>query len=304
MPGAIAAEVSAAAEGGDAAILTLLRTAAAERPLEEVASLVVLLTRTGRVTSAADMALRAAAVSRPLEEVRELVARLNASGVDLHQAETTLRAIAVGRPIDDVVEFVSLLEDDSSDWDPSAAGHEPNAVGEGRRTARHEAPGVPDSPAAAPAHPPETVRHGVPAEADGNGDAAPSAVHAWLRRSAVVLLFVCALGHLPSDPGTAFGEGLAVLLPAAVAALCLPAGVWLAVRETPIGWAVAASLASGIIILHILDGVRGAGFLEGSVAAGSPWAAAIALLGAAALLTLAASALWRRSMASTGQYEA
>ncbi|MGW7103915.1 hypothetical protein [Streptomyces sp. NPDC054883] len=62
---------------GDDGLRTLLQTAVACRPLDEVADLVTLLRRSGQVPDAANEALRAAAVSRPVEDVVSLALLLS-----------------------------------------------------------------------------------------------------------------------------------------------------------------------------------------------------------------------------------
>ncbi|MFC6986597.1 hypothetical protein [Streptomyces cirratus] len=62
---------------GDEGLRTLLQTAVACRPLEEVADLVTLLRQSGQVPDAANEALRAAAVSRRVEDVVSLALLLS-----------------------------------------------------------------------------------------------------------------------------------------------------------------------------------------------------------------------------------
>ncbi|WP_327677528.1 hypothetical protein [Streptomyces sp. NBC_00467] len=99
----------ATASSSDEPIRTLLWTAAAHRPLDEVAALVSLLNRTGELSRPGDEALRAAAVARPLEEVRQLVTLLTETPHDTGEASTTLRAAAMGRLVEDVAELAAIL---------------------------------------------------------------------------------------------------------------------------------------------------------------------------------------------------
>src|SRR5437899_520324 len=78
--------------------VTLLRTAAAHRPVAEVALLVGLLKQTGDVPNPGDVALRAAALTRPVDEVTQLVALLNEPPHGPDTAEEAVRVAAVARP--------------------------------------------------------------------------------------------------------------------------------------------------------------------------------------------------------------
>ncbi|MGW0466623.1 hypothetical protein ACWDX6_15275 [Streptomyces sp. NPDC003027] len=289
-------QLESVAEGGDEAIHTLLWTAATERPVDEVASLVARLKQTGALSSPADVALRAAAVSRPLDEVRQLLALLNASGYDLHQAETTLRAAAVGRPIEDVVQLVSILGTDSSDW---------RTLGGGDAEVRKARPGQDDGVTAGRESVPVVTAAAKPrrgsakwpatldgALASGPGSHAPSpAVRSALRWPAALALFACGLIHLPTDLAGLRTGGQAETLTVAVTILCLLCGIWLVVRDTLMVWAAAAGLAVGVIALHVLASARTVDLLNSSLGSTFAWAKATAVLSAAAVIALAGSAL-------------
>ncbi|MFC8587918.1 hypothetical protein ACFUGD_25715 [Streptomyces sp. NPDC057217] len=266
-------------EPGDEAVRTLLTTAATERPVEEVAALVARLQETGELSSPADVALRAAAVTRPLDEVRELVALLNASGYDLHEAETTLRAAAVGRPIEDVVRLVGIL------------GTEETAPPAARAAA-------PDT--AAPKRPRGAARRtgspldGALAMGPGSHSTSP-ALRSVLRWPAALALAACGLVHLPTDLTGLRSGGDAETLSVVVTVLCLVGAAWLAARDTLVAWAAAAGLGVAVIALHGVASARTADLLSGSLGATSAWARAPALLGAVAVVALAASAVVRHT---------
>ncbi|MGW9450318.1 hypothetical protein [Streptomyces sp. NPDC055632] len=269
-------------ESGDEAVRTLLTTAATERPVEEVAALVARLQETGELSSPAEVALRAAAVTRPLDEVRELVALLNASGYDLHEAETTLRAAAVGRPIEDVVRLVGILG--TEDTAPTA-------------------PRPATAPAAAPKRPrsaaERTGSHLDRALAVGPGSHSTSpALRSVLRWPAALALAACGLVHLPTDLTGLRSGGDTETLSVVVTALCLVGGAWLAARDTLVAWAAAAGLGVAVIALHGVASARGVDLLSGSLGATSAWAKALALLGAVAVVALAASAVVRHTRAA------
>ncbi|MER7535995.1 hypothetical protein ABTX77_14575 [Streptomyces sp. NPDC097704] len=300
-----AAEASAHDETGEEAVHTLLRTAATERPVEEVAALVARLQETGELSSPADVALRAAAVTRPLDEVRQLLALLNASGYDLHQAETTLRAAAVGRPVEDVVQLVGILGADSSDWQSTSGGE-----GEGRERIGGEAPPAATATTATAtvgAATPQRVRNAPKgrkspldaalASGPGSHTASP-ALRSVLRWPAALALFACGLIHLPTDLSGLRSGGDAQALSVVVTVLCLACAVWLAARDTLIAWAAAAGVAVFVIALHGVAGVRTVDLLSGSLGTTFAWAKAVALLSAVGIVCLAASALVRHVRAT------
>ncbi|MFF8276002.1 hypothetical protein ACF05T_07790 [Streptomyces lateritius] len=300
---AAATEAETEAENGDEAVHTLLWTAATERPVEEVASLVARLKETGQVSSPADVALRAAAVSRPLDEVRQLLALLNASGYDLRQAETTLRAAAVGRSIEDVVRLVNILGTDSSDWRPAGGGL---GEGEERKAApgrdegvKHERDAVPviDGDKKRPrgaAKGTKSVLDGALATGPGSHTASP-ALRSALRWPAAIALFACGLIHVPLDIANQRLGGNAEMLSLVVTIVCLLCAVWLAVRDTLIVWAAAAGFAVGVIAIHGLASARIVDLLDSSLGSTFTWAKATALLSAVAVVLMAASAVVRHT---------
>ncbi|WP_234315269.1 hypothetical protein [Streptomyces globisporus] len=299
-----APELSAAHdETGDEAVHTLLRTAATERPVEEVAALVARLQETGELSSPADVALRAAAVTRPLDEVRQLLALLNASGYDLHQAETTLRAAAVGRPVEDVVRLVGILGADSSDWQTIAGEAGGARQAEPGREDHARVGGEAAPAAAAPKRgrgAPKGRKSGLDgalATGPGSHTASP-ALRSALRWPAALALFVCGLLHLPVDLAGLRSGGDAEAVSAVVTVLCLACAVWLAVRDTLIVWAAGAGLAIVVIALHGVASARDGDLLGSSLGTTFAWAKALALLSAVGIVCLAGSALMRHARAT------
>ncbi|GGR55076.1 hypothetical protein [Streptomyces roseolus] len=302
-PGAPDQDGSGGEDGsGDEAVHTLLRTAATERPVEEVAALVARLQETGELSSPADVALRAAAVSRPLGEVRQLLALLNASGYDLHQAETTLRAAAVGRPIEDVVQLVGILGADSSDWQPTPGGdvaaRQAGSGGEdGTRAGGGAGPAAEPKGAGGTAERRRSVLDGALATGPGSHDASP-ALRSALRWPAAGALFVCGLVHLPTDLAGLRSGGDAQTLSVVVSVLSLVCAVWLASRDTLIAWAASAGLAVVVIALHGVASARAVDLLAPSLGTTFAWARALALLSAMAVVFLAGSAIVRHAKAA------
>ncbi|MFF5921703.1 hypothetical protein ACFY8C_25630 [Streptomyces flavochromogenes] len=298
-------EASAHEESGDEAVHTLLRTAATERPVEEVAALVARLQETGELSSPADVALRAAAVTRPLDEVRQLLALLNASGYELRQAETTLRAAAVGRPVEDVVRLVGILGADSSDWHSTAGGDAGAARDAEADEQDHARAGGTAAPTVtAPKRRDRDAAKGWRSTLDGALAAGPGshvaspALRSVLRWPAALALFVCGVIHLPTDlPGLRSG-GDAQALSVVVTVLCLACAAWLAARDTLIAWAAAAGAAVFVIAVHGVAGARTVELLSGSLGTTFAWAKALGLLCAVGIVCLAASALVRHAKAS------
>ncbi|MDT9687017.1 hypothetical protein Q5762_01365 [Streptomyces sp. P9(2023)] len=296
-----ASEQADRSETGDEAIHTLLSTAATERPVEEVASLVARLQATGELSSPADVALRAAAVTRPLDEVRQLVALLNESGYDLHQAETTLRAAAVGRPIEDVVALVNILGTDGSDWRSAGADAEERKAGRGKDDGERVGSDAAASKASkrpeGSAKWPRSALDGALAAGPGSHTAS-SALRSVFRWPAAVALLVCGLVHVPTDLADLRAGGQAETLSVVVTVLCLLCGVWLAVRDTMIVWAAATGLAVGVIVLHALESGGMVHLLNSGLAFTYTWAKAAALLSAVAVVMLAGSTVVRSARAA------
>lgn len=87
----------------------LVRTAVADRPLEEVVDLITALERSPEHTRSVIDALRAAGVDRSVEDVTRLVALLTRPPRDAASADETIRAAAAHRSVDDVTLLVELL---------------------------------------------------------------------------------------------------------------------------------------------------------------------------------------------------
>ncbi|WP_260461999.1 hypothetical protein [Streptomyces lateritius] len=278
-------------ESGDEAVHTLLRTAATERPVAEVAALVARLQETGQLSSPADVALRAAAVTRPLDEVRQLLALLNASGYDLHQAETTLRAAAVGRPIEDVVRLVGILGTDSSDWQPAAAERK---AAPGQDGGAHTGGNAGPKRGRRAAERPKAPLDGGLATGPGSHTSSP-ALRSALRWPAAVALFACGLLHLPTDLTGLRSGGDAETVSVVVTVLCLVGAVWLAARDTLLVWAAVAGFAIVVIALHGVASARTVDLLSSSLGTTFAWAKALALLSAVAVVLLTGAAVVRHT---------
>ncbi|WMX48580.1 hypothetical protein RGF97_32515 [Streptomyces roseicoloratus] len=307
-------------EDGDEAIRTLLWTAATERPVPEVAALVARLNESGELSRLADLALRAAAVSRPLDEVRELVFVLNEAGYDLRQAETTLRAAAVGRPIEDVVALVGIIGADAGGWRAVGAAEDPArpALAGARSTAASSsiAPNPSLTPSLTPSASPSASRAGrAPKASRGPRTSARSpldqalatgpgshtstpALRSTLRWPAALALLACGLIHLPTDVAGLRSGANASLLSAVVTLFCLVCGAWLVLRDSATVWAATAAGTIGLLAVHVLASARAVDVLQDSLGARFAWAQALAVLGCAAVVALAAVTLFRHTRAT------
>ncbi|MFJ6729956.1 hypothetical protein ACIQPQ_34155 [Streptomyces sp. NPDC091281] len=136
-------------EGGPAAA-DVLRALGTDRPVEDVARLVAVLSRPPYSPDHADRMIHAAAEHRPVEEVSRLMTLLYREPLEPHCGDEAVRAAATRRPVEELVELVERL-----------ARHRPAPA--------HPAadPGPPDGPA-------------VPEDADGLADAEPDPYEASL----------------------------------------------------------------------------------------------------------------------------
>ncbi|MEU4659594.1 hypothetical protein AB0G32_37640 [Streptomyces sp. NPDC023723] len=130
------------------ATLDALRAVGVNRSVEDVTRLVGLLTRPPRHADSADEAIRAAAESRPVEEVTRLMALLHRTPLEPHCGKEAVRAAATGRPVEELVHLIGRL-----------AEERPDRLGEpGERSAR--APGDGDGEPAGSRPAEETPRPG------------------------------------------------------------------------------------------------------------------------------------------------
>ncbi|MGP2436300.1 hypothetical protein [Streptomyces sp. JW3] len=130
------------------ATLDALRAVGVNRSVEDVTRLVGLLTRPPRHADSADEAIRAAAESRPVEEVTRLMALLHRTPLEPHCGKEAVRAAATGRPVEELVHLIGRL-----------AEERPDRLGEpGERSARAPGDGAGEPAGSRPAE--ETPRPG------------------------------------------------------------------------------------------------------------------------------------------------
>ncbi|MFI8106046.1 hypothetical protein [Streptomyces sp. NPDC086023] len=292
---------------------SLVNTAAAGRPLDQVATLLDLLNQGGRYPELVAEALRTAAVSRPVHEVGELIDLLAKPPREGAEAEIALRAVALTRPVEDVAQLVGVL----AGQDPAVRGTtapppvpDPGpperdadggagSTGDAARGGTGRAP-VRTAAARNPGHVPVRIGgasgHGdddeAPGEDAGSRVRRSAALRLVLRWPVALALLVVAGLHLPADPVPLLSAGSGRLLPAAVAALCLGCAVVLVLRDTAAAWWAAALAAVSAVGLHVLGRVTGFEPLAGAWGDSVPMADALAVLAAGLAAVLAAAVLY------------
>ncbi|MFJ7159661.1 hypothetical protein ACIQUQ_32575 [Streptomyces sp. NPDC101118] len=303
----------AAGEVSADALHSLVNTAAAGRPLDQVATLLDLLNQSGRYPELVAEALRTAAVSRPVHEVGELIDLLAKSPREGAEAEIALRAVALTRPVEDVAQLVGVLAGQDPavrgttapapvpdpgpperDADGGAATGDAAVGGTGRAPVRTAA-------ARNPVRVPVRIGGGTghedededPGEDTGSGVVRRSAALRLVLRWPVALALLVVAGlHLPADPVPLLSAGSGRLLPAAVAALCLGCAVVLVLRDTTAAWWAAALAALSAVGLHVMGRVTGFEPLARAWGDSVPMADALAVLAAGLAAVLAAAVLY------------
>ncbi|WEO93718.1 hypothetical protein A6P39_006685 [Streptomyces sp. FXJ1.172] len=95
-----------------------LRAVGLDRPVEDLARLITLLTRPPRGADSADEVIRAAAERRPLEDVTRLIRLLHHTPVEPHCGRTAVQAAAVHRPVEELAELIGRLAADRTALEP------------------------------------------------------------------------------------------------------------------------------------------------------------------------------------------
>ncbi|MFJ6940267.1 hypothetical protein [Streptomyces sp. NPDC101132] len=296
------------------ALHSLVNTAAAGRPLDQVATLLDLLNQSGRYPELVAEALRTAAVSRPVHEVGELIDLLAKSPREGAEAEIALRAVALTRPVEDVAQLVGVL----AGQDPAVRGSTapmpvpdpgpPERDADAGTGSTGDAAGVRAGRGAArtaaarnavrvPVRLGAGTGHGDEDGASGEDSGASrvrrsAALRLVLRWPVALALLVVAGLHLPADPVPLLSAGSGRLLPAAVAALCLGCAVVLVLRDTAAAWWAAALAAVSAVGLHVVGRVTGFEPLARAWGDSVPMADALAVLAAGLAAVLAAAVLY------------
>ncbi|GAA3964812.1 hypothetical protein GCM10022384_15850 [Streptomyces marokkonensis] len=94
------------------ATIDALRAVGVNRSVEDVTRLVGLLTRPPRQSNSADEAIRAAAECRSVEDVTRLMELLHRTPLEPHCGQEAVRAAATGRPVEELVQLIGRLAED------------------------------------------------------------------------------------------------------------------------------------------------------------------------------------------------
>ncbi|MGW0812121.1 hypothetical protein ACWD00_02490 [Streptomyces viridiviolaceus] len=91
------------------AVVEALRAVGVNRSVEDVTRLAVLLTRPPRNPHSADEAIRAAVESRSVEDVSRLMELLHRTPLEPHCGQAAVRAAATGRPVGELVRLIGRV---------------------------------------------------------------------------------------------------------------------------------------------------------------------------------------------------
>lgn len=160
------------------AALEALRAVGVDRSVEDVARLIDLLTRPPRTADGADETIRAAAERRSLDDVTRLVALLHRTDLEPHCGEEAVRAAATGRPVEETVELIRRLS-------------------EGRESQHRQSKEPPSEQRLSEEPLPEEREQAVPVVTGPAPRPAPPRAPAWPGRVAVAALVVCAVAYFP-----------------------------------------------------------------------------------------------------------
>ncbi|MFJ8828271.1 hypothetical protein ACIREE_41960 [Streptomyces sp. NPDC102467] len=248
------------------AVEELIRIAVLSRPLDDIADLVTRLEQTPDGAPTAASVLRLAAVARSVDDVTRLVELLGPPQHPADHMDEAIRHAAQERPVPDVTHLVRLLS--RSPHDPHSSAEAVHAAATSRSVedliqligslgehSGNGAPVVSSTPAAPPA---ETAEHAETAEPETAAEAShpqknrnSSRPQMWLRRTAGVLMLLCAAAHFPMD----WSQSSAVSVSAAigVSAICAAAGIALCLSRSTAVAVAAALLAGALAVGHLMD---------------------------------------------------
>ncbi|WP_411103041.1 hypothetical protein [Streptomyces sp. cmx-4-9] len=262
----------------------LLETAAALRPVEEIADLVTLLRRTGQLPDSADQALRAAAVSRPVEDVIALAVLLAEGQEQRSQPDV---AASEGEPEGEPgATPLPAASPAQTGVAPAVAVHRPAPAAEPGTV-----PPAPD-PEFAPSEPAAGVGE-VPHEVLVT-EVQKSTPSRMLRWPVAAALLVSAVAYVPGQlSGTPAGSRVWLMLGLAGACLVL-AGLVVA-RDRTWVWSATTLTGIGLVSLQALTATLGVHLLDDTMAGRLPWPTGATMLCAGLVAVLSGMALLYRS---------
>ncbi|MFF3201090.1 hypothetical protein [Streptomyces sp. NPDC002962] len=270
-------------EGGVDAAAGVLRVVGTDRPLEDVPRLVTVLSRPPHHAEQAGHMIRAAAESRSVEEVTRLMALLYRAPLEPHCGEEAVRTAATHRPVEEVVELVERLARERAGLEA------PPSVPQGEGSPEPS----PAGPADAEPRPAQPLQAHAPAPAWAKAPQTPpdreATVVPWTAWAAAAALVLCGAAYVPVHHDGVPPGLLAATL--AAAGMCLLLALLLVRRPTPtllmVAVLVPAVLAGAQLLSGRVEMTRSSGITQATLAPAwlaAPTAAAAALTALLALL--------------------
>ncbi|MFE6161027.1 hypothetical protein ACFQ7F_19175 [Streptomyces sp. NPDC056486] len=223
---------------------SVLRLAAVARSVDDVTQLVELLGPPEHPADHMDEAIRHAAEERPIPEVSRLVHLLSRPPHDPHSGAEAVHAAGTTRSVEDLMQLIGSLkehQEHQGHTEHTDSGESKDATGVGA--------GTPAAPMASPAE----AAHPSTVPAAGATHAQGKTLLAWLRRTAGILLLLCAAAHFPLNWSDAPTLGVSAAL--GVVAVCAVTGAALCLSGSPIV-ALASTLVAGALTVSHLVGDR------------------------------------------------
>ncbi|MFE2262232.1 hypothetical protein [Streptomyces griseosporeus] len=218
-------------EDGAGTAAEMLRAVGTERPVEDVSRLAALLSRPPHHADDADRMIRAAAEARPVEEVTRLMSLLHRPPLEQGRGDEAVRAAATGRPVEELAHLIELLAREREVTDVTPAGE------------ASEEPREPQGPTGSVSGTQFRTRSGLmvrrkgrtQGRVPGSGTAARAAAKTagpapWVTWLATALLALCGAAYFPLHRHGAPANVYALAL--ALSGVCLVLALLLAVRPS------------------------------------------------------------------------
>ncbi|MEU5001903.1 hypothetical protein [Streptomyces sp. NPDC021622] len=242
------------------AVEELIRVAVVSRPLDDVVDLVTLLEQSPDGVPAAASVLRLAAVARSVDDVSRLVELMGPPEHAAEHMDEAIRHAVEERPIPEVSRLVHLLS--QPPHDPHSGAEAVRAAGTTRSVEdlmklmgslreRKDADNTEAGPPPVPIAPPAEAVRPAPVPAAAAMPARGTKPLVWLRRTAGVLLLLCAAAHFPLNWSDASTVGLSAAL--GVSVICALAGAALCLSGSPVVAVMSTLVAGALSVSHLLD---------------------------------------------------
>ncbi|MEV8021899.1 hypothetical protein AB0O76_37380 [Streptomyces sp. NPDC086554] len=249
-----------ASELDDDAVEELIRVAVVSRPLDDVVDLVTLLEQSPDGESTAASVLRLAAVARSVDDVTRLVELMGPPEHAADHMDEAIRHAIEERPIPEVSRLVHLLS--RPPHDPHSGAEAVHAAGTTRSVEdlmkligslgdRKGTDNIEADPPAVPVAPPAEAVSPAPVPAAAAMHTRGTTPLVWLRRTAGVLLLLCAAAHFPLNWSDASTVALSAAL--GVSIICALAGAALCLSGSPVVAVVSTLVAGALVVSHLVD---------------------------------------------------